>query len=216
MSRFQRDLSVAWVGILRTWVVNALFVMQNLVSGKHFTLFPSSLLRCVHWSYENFVFVDPNCIQILAPTETRPDKGDNFVPGQHMGHISKDCVSVLAPLMDDGFRCVSDEGDDYAYHSGFVVVCILSSNSSNRSAAGYPVDIVFYSNNSTKWVQCLAECLRSSNFVPVILKWYVHKIPKTFSLNKKHFWCLSVGYDKRICFFYYLKISFLFILSHWN
>ena len=87
-----------------------------------------------------------------------------------MGHISKDCVSVLAPLMDDGFRCESDVGDDYSYHSGFVVVCILSSNNSNRSAAGYPVDIVFYSNDTTKWVQCLAEFLRSNNFVPVILK----------------------------------------------
>ena len=52
----------------------------NLVGIKYFSPLSTSLLRCDHLSYENFVFVDPNCIQILAPTEIRPDKGDTSEP----------------------------------------------------------------------------------------------------------------------------------------
>ena len=167
-----------------------------MVGVKYFSPIAESLFQCDNLIDENFVFVDPNCIQILAPTEIRPDKGDNFAPGQHMGHVSKDCASILAHLMDEGYRCESVVGDDYAYLSGFVVVCTLSSTNSNRSAAGYPIDIVFFSNNSAKWVHCLADFLRSSNFVPVIFKWCVYQITKKLSFII--IYCNSVGYDEKL------------------
>ena len=109
-------------------------------------------------------------MKIIAPMEERKDEGDSFIPGQHVGHVARECAAVLAKLMDEGFACECAACDSLEYLSGFTIACILSNCCSNRSTAGYPIEIVFFSNISPEWVNSLANFLSENAFKPTIMK----------------------------------------------
>lgn len=102
----------------------------------------------------------------MAPLAGGEGKGNKYDPGQQIGHIARDCSAVLSPLMDGGF--VGDS-DNYHYDSGFVFQCHLSSNDTNKSKSGYPVDIIVLSDNSVSWVLQLCNYFLERGFPSIVI-----------------------------------------------
>ena len=96
-------------------------------------------------------------------------KGNKYDPGQHIGHIARNCSEVLSPLMDGGLPSDSCDSDNCIYDSGFVFQCHLSSNDTNKSKDGYPVDIIVLSNNSASWVLQLHKYFLERGFPPILI-----------------------------------------------
>lgn len=80
----------------------------------------------------------------MAPLARAEVKGNKRDPGQHIGHIARNCSEVLSPLMDGGLVSDSCDTDDCHYDSGFVFQCHLSSSDTNESKGGNPVDIIVF------------------------------------------------------------------------
>ena len=81
------------------------------------------------------LYLDANCIQILAPMIACEDNvvGGFYAPGEHIGHLSRHFASLISLLFDD------------SKYSSFEIHCHLLYIDSNHSRAGYAVDVVITS-----------------------------------------------------------------------
>jgi hypothetical protein len=114
---------------------------------------------------------DKNCIQLRAPLLGSDAEGASFVPGQHFGHLAKDCAKAIAELMDKGFDFQSPNlADNSAYSSsGFYFTAVLSYCDSNRSKLGYDLDLIVHSENSTFWLSSFLVFLRGEGLKPILI-----------------------------------------------
>ena len=79
---------------------------------------------------------------MLAPSKYVDVRQGSFIPGQHIGHISRNFASILAPLIDDHHLTLSF----YAH---------LVYGDTNHSRVGYDIDVVVLSSNSKEFNELL-------------------------------------------------------------
>ena len=98
-------------------------------------------------------FIDANCIELLAPKKfVEPSQG-NFIPGEHIGHISKNFAEILAPTIDKHYLTVSFQG--HLVHSD-----------TNHTRLGYDIDIIVLSNNTEEFNQTMFQKFCEMNLDP--------------------------------------------------
>lgn len=73
-------------------------------------------------------------MQVRAPNALNDQNRGVFTPGEHLGHITKDFSSLIAPILD---MC------ENASYPAFE--CLLQYSDTNHSRAGYDVDIIIRS-----------------------------------------------------------------------
>ena len=103
-----------------------------------------------------------NCIQIIAPLEEDLREGVSYVPGQHIGHLAKECSAVLAGFMDHGTT-------DSVYGIDFMFTCLISYCDSNRSTVGYEIDVILQTDNSSLWINGMTRYLMKKGLKPTII-----------------------------------------------
>lgn len=114
---------------------------------------------------------DKNCIQLRAPLFGSDEERASFVPGQHFGHLAKDCAKAIAELMDKGFHFQSPNLADNSSYSttGFYFTAVLNYCDSNRSKLGYDLDIIVHTDNSALWLNTLVAFLRGKGLKPIVI-----------------------------------------------
>ena len=85
------DLSSAAEFGKRSWY-NGIVLISNRVHMKHMGSLDNFLI--------SICLSDANCIQIRAPQEKNDFNCGIFNPGEHIGHITKDFSSLIAPILD--------------------------------------------------------------------------------------------------------------------
>jgi hypothetical protein len=120
---------------------------------------------------QTLLLADKNCIQLRAPLFGSDVEGASFVPGQHFGHLAKDCAKAIAELMDKGFHFRSPHlADNSSYGTtGSYFTAVLTYCDSNRSKLGYDLDVIVHTDDSTLWWNTLLVFLRGKGLKPVLI-----------------------------------------------
>jgi hypothetical protein len=97
--------------------------------------------------YTFFHQIDSNCIRILAPKTVAQQHPASYIPGEDLGHISRDAALVLSEFMDSPNPLLNENN---RYGRGFTFACRLREDT-NHTCEGYLIDVVVFSNNSDSW-----------------------------------------------------------------
>lgn len=128
---------------------------ESALLRRHFEKVRSHFVYLFHTQeYPFYVLVDVNCIQLLAPSRYVDVSQGSFIPGQHIGHISRNFAAILAPLIDDHHLTLSC----YAH---------LVYGDTNHSRVGYDIDVVVLSSNSTEFNELLFLKFSELNLNPI-------------------------------------------------
>ena len=96
-----------------------------------------------------------------------------FQPGDHFGNIGREYRSILAPLMDSGFRSLDDSALVSRYGIDFVFIVVLYYEKFSHRRQGYSVKVVLRTSLSNAWIATifasLNEALKTSGNVPLLL-----------------------------------------------
>ena len=102
-----------------------------------------------------------------------PDAVVGFQPGAHFGNIGREYSSILAPLMDSGFRSLDDPKSVSRYAFDFTFFVVLHYEAFSHRREGYSVKVVLRTNQSNAWVSdifaYLTEALETSGNIPNLL-----------------------------------------------
>ena len=109
-----------------------------------------------HHNFSITIFLpDVNCIQVLAPEEINESNCGIFNPGEHIGHLTKDFSSLIAPILD---MC-----EDLLYPA---FECHLQYSDTNYTRVGYDVDIIIRICPYSKYTQDLFDQLEELKLNP--------------------------------------------------
>lgn len=103
----------------------------------------------------SILLTDPNCIQIRAPRDFNDQNQGVYCPGEHIGHLTKDFSSKIAPIL---VLC------EAAYYPAFE--CHLQYTDTNHSRAGYDVDVIIRNFQTTMSNQELFRLLEGLHLSP--------------------------------------------------
>jgi hypothetical protein len=111
------------------------------------------------FSYLLYQFIDRNCIRILAPKTMVQEHPALYIPGEHIGHISRDAALVLSEFMDSPHPALNENN---IYGLGFKIACRLRDDT-NHTSEGYLIDVVVFSINSDPWTHLFLNVLAEKN-----------------------------------------------------
>jgi hypothetical protein len=89
----------------------------------------------------------------------------SYIPGEHIGHLSRDAALVLSAFMDSPHPALNENN---VYGRGFQFACRLRDDT-NHTCEGYAIDVVF-SINSDSWTNLFFDILTEKSIVCEILK----------------------------------------------
>lgn len=87
--------------------------------------------------------------------------GASYIPGEHIGHISRDTALVISEFMDSNSSLLNENN---RYGRGFMFACRLKEDT-NHTSAGYDIDVVVFTTNSDSWTDLFHDILSQRNIV---------------------------------------------------
>jgi hypothetical protein len=82
-----------------------------------------------------------------------------YIPGEHIGHISRDAALVLSEFMDSPHPALNENN---IYGLGFKIACRLRDDT-NHTSEGYLIDVIVFSINSDPWTYFFLNVLAEKN-----------------------------------------------------
>ena len=91
-------------------------------------------------SYVLLQFINPKCIRVLAPKTMIQEHPALYIPGEHIGHISRDAAVVLSEYMDSPHPALNEKN---IHGQGLKIACRLRDDT-NHASEGYLIDVVVF------------------------------------------------------------------------